>query len=99
MKDYVENNKCLTSTCSTEKGEDMVQNKKKSGIKLISYKAKKSDSENPDDYGDKFLKIKIVSDMLTERQRTELLRNFDALPIFFFFFFFFEKRLNFLTII
>lgn len=41
MKDYVENNKCLTSTCSTEKGEDMVQNKKKSGIKLISYKAKK----------------------------------------------------------
>ena len=41
MKDYVENNKCLTSTRSIEKGEDVVQNKEKSGIKLISYKAKK----------------------------------------------------------
>ena len=41
MKDSVENNKCLTSTRSTENGEDVVQNQKKSGIKLISYKAKK----------------------------------------------------------
>ena len=41
MKDSIENNKCLTSTRSTENGEDVVQNQKKSGIKLISYKAKK----------------------------------------------------------